>query len=157
MEWKILKSIPTDKRLTPKQQKEVKDAMIQQLKSEHEFYCPLCHRSFDELEEKNRTQALKGKRYTSPIALDHDHETGHIRGLLCTSCNRVEGSINQAITRWGATKREGITEYLRNLIDYLEQIPSPYTHTTHRTPEELKIKRKTRAKTLKRKSKPKTK
>ena len=154
MKWQELEHIEKGKRLTPKEQDRVKDAMIEQLIASSTFSCPLCHRSFDDLERKNREQELKGKRYTSPIALDHDHVTGFLRGLLCTSCNRAEGIIADAVKTWGQTHRDGITQYLRNLIEYLESEPHVYLHKAHRTSDEKKaIAKKRRQKKAKEKAK----
>jgi hypothetical protein len=36
-------------------------------------YCPLC------------------KKWYKRLAVDHNHKTGEVRGLLCISCNRVLG------------------------------------------------------------------
>lgn len=33
------------------------------------------------------------------LALDHDHKTGKIRGLLCTDCNRFAGKIEKNINK----------------------------------------------------------
>jgi len=43
------------------------------------------------------------------LYVDHDHETGKVRGLLCHRCNRVLGSVNDS------------PELLRRLIDYLKR------------------------------------
>lgn len=43
------------------------------------------------------------------LAVDHDHETGKIRGLLCSKCNVSLGNINDNV------------EILRKMIQYLEQ------------------------------------
>lgn len=40
--------------------------------------CALCHRT-----------PKPGRR----LAVDHDHETGHVRGLLCTRCNTSIGQL----------------------------------------------------------------
>ena len=40
------------------------------------------------------------------LSIDHDHKTGKIRGLLCTSCNRQLG--------WYENKKEFVEKYLQN-------------------------------------------
>jgi hypothetical protein len=62
-------------------------------KQEHK--CPGCERG----EKEN------GKR----LAVDHDHETGAVRGLLCSDCNLVLGLARDD---WNV---------LKNLIDYLAE------------------------------------
>jgi hypothetical protein len=42
------------------------------------------------------------------LAVDHDHETGEVRGLLCQSCNLTLGLVQESVER------------LRELIAYLE-------------------------------------
>lgn len=42
------------------------------------------------------------------LAVDHDHETGLIRGLLCANCNRAIGMLNED------------PNVLREAADYLE-------------------------------------
>ena len=45
------------------------------------------------------------------LAVDHNHKTGLIRGLLCMRCNRVIGMANESIGRL-----EGVIKYLQNNI-----------------------------------------
>ena len=49
---------------------------------------------------------FNGKSYH--LAVDHDHETGTIRGLLCLKCNRILGLAQDN------------PDLLRKLADYLE-------------------------------------
>ena len=55
--------------------------------------CAGCH--------KHQTQ------FKTRFAIDHDHKTGKVRGLLCGSCNWILGQVNDS------------TVQLQNLMDYL--------------------------------------
>lgn len=47
---------------------------------------------------------------TRPLAVDHNHQTGEVRGLLCHQCNLVVGNARD----------DPVT--LRKLADYLESV-----------------------------------
>jgi hypothetical protein len=49
---------------------------------------------------------------TKKLAVDHDHETGYIRGLLCGPCN---GMLGQA--------RDDV-EFFRRAVEYLIEPPA---------------------------------
>jgi hypothetical protein len=59
--------------------------------------CAICHRP-----EPERRM----------LDVDHDHETGRVRGLLCTSCNRVLGHAGDS------------AQQLRAAADYLDRSAS---------------------------------
>lgn len=55
--------------------------------------------------------AICGKKpVTMRLAVDHDHQTGRVRGLLCLRCNRALGL-------W-----ESDPQKMRNLIKYVRDI-----------------------------------
>jgi len=62
--------------------------------AKQEGNCPGCGRHESEL-----------KRH---LDLDHDHETGEYRGLLCSVCNKRAGSSKKDL------------QILKNLVEYLE-------------------------------------
>lgn len=61
---------------------------------DQDYRCAICDIHNDEL--------------TRGLAIDHDHETGEIRGLLCVKCNTILGQANDNI------------EILINSINYLK-------------------------------------
>lgn len=70
---------------------------------------------YDEmLEKQNYSCAIcgskeSGDKRTSRLAVDHCHEKGHVRGLLCGSCNKALGIFKDS------------KEILKSAIRYLEK------------------------------------
>lgn len=76
-------------------------------------------------------------------SLDHDHETGDCRGVLCRNCNQVEGRI-LAWVRRGARGMDTV-RFLENLLRYLRKHranPSGVEHPTHGKPRKRRRRRK---------------
>lgn len=103
------------------------------LLEEQDYICALCGIDMSEFDSKN-------------IHLDHSHSTGQIRAVLCSNCNRSEGSIVHFANR---SKREGtILEWLKGLIEYIEyheQNPSGIFHSKYRTEDEKRLARNKKA------------
>jgi len=95
-------------------------------------YCKLCHVTYQRLQklarfgitenEYDRIEAYQGlacaicnrppKEGGQRLAVDHDHKTGLVRGLLCWSCNRTLGFVREDVAR------------LRAMISYLGDPPA---------------------------------
>ena len=99
-----------------------------------EGLCPLCCKPID--------MNIQGEG-----VLDHDHDTGRIRGVLHRSCNAAEGKIANAAARWGAksTMYTDIVAYLESLVQYLKQTPTNVIYPMHKTADEKKDDRNRRA------------
>ena len=70
--------------------------------------------------------------------LDHDHETGHVRGVLHRQCNHAEGRIISWIRRTG--KHNEPIDFLERLTKYWKKSHTENPiHPTHKTKQEKEI------------------
>lgn len=107
------------------------------------------------LKEQGGVCALTGKPIdvsakagANSMCLDHDHRTGHVRGVLSRGANGAEGKVYNAIARWagyGQQDVEGICNFLENMAAYLRKEPYPYIYPTHLSDEEKKLKASVKA------------
>ena len=97
--------------------------------------CPLCCKPID--------LKIKGEG-----VIDHDHDTGRIRGVLHRSCNAAEGKVSNAAARWGAKSSDyaSIIPYLESIVRYLKGEPTPFIYPMHKTVDEVKEERSRKAK-----------
>lgn len=104
------------------------------LKIEQGGLCPLCGKEID--------LRVKGEG-----VIDHDHDTGRIRGVLHRSCNAAEGKIANAAARWGAksSKYSDIIAYLESVVAYLKREPTNFIYAMHKTEDEKRDMRNAKA------------
>lgn len=76
--------------------------------------------------------------------LDHDHTTGHCRGVLHRGCNSMLGKIenNRCIAQ--LSDKDLLNTFLSNVGEYLER-STGVLHNTHKTDEEKRIRRNKKA------------
>jgi hypothetical protein len=78
--------------------------------------------------------------------LDHDHETGKIRGVLCGNCNGIEGKIHNLVRR--AKRQMSKVDFLNRVVAYwVEHTLEPRSeiHPTDKTPDENRLRRNKKA------------
>lgn len=104
------------------------------LKNEQGGLCPICGEHID------LTIPKEG-------VIDHDHDTGEIRGVLHRSCNAAEGKVANAAGRWGAKSMDytKIIPWLENLLKYLQQPGTGFMYYMHLTPDEKREARNAKA------------
>ena len=79
--------------------------------------------------------------------LDHDHETGLIRGVLCQNCNGIEGKISNLARR--AKRQRTKAEFVASVLAYWDcfaEAPRVEIHPTHKTADEKRLRRNKKAK-----------
>lgn len=77
--------------------------------------------------------------------LDHDHETGAIRGTLHRGCNSLLGKVENNYKRYGVIN---MAAFLNGAASYLQRHATNrtgYLHNTHRTEEEKRDRRNAKA------------
>ena len=93
--------------------------------------CGLCGIDLSETEPRN-------------VCVDHCHKQGHVRAALCRNCNGIEGKIFNLANRGkrGGTVPGFLQKLLKYWVDYAE---GDVFHPDHKTEDEKRIKRNTKA------------
>lgn len=99
-------------------------------------------------EQGNRCCLCQGqlgpKAPLDPV-LDHDHKTGAVRGVLHRGCNSLLGKVENNAGRYGVRDVfafcAGIPNYLRSHLTNI----TGYLHPTHKTDDEKRLLRNSRA------------
>lgn len=121
-------------RLTPAQIKVYRETLL----AKQDGKCALCGDPVDKKE----------------AALDHDHRTGHCRGVLHRGCNAALGHIENNAPRYRLTDIRRLTKWLRAIPAYIhgDHTDKPL-HSTHRTEEEKRLRRNAKARKARAKAK----
>lgn len=99
------------------------------------------------LGQENKCWLCRVDLRTVTACLDHSHETGRIRGVLCQNCNGIEGKITNLANR---AKRNGTKYDFVNMVlsywNHFSACQRDEIHPTHKTPDEKRLRRNKKAK-----------
>lgn len=103
-------------------------AYKKELMEKQGWKCPLCGGSLKAVSPINRV-------------LDHDHETGFCRAVVCRGCNGAEGKIKGVISGYGkaGNNRYFQLQWLERLYNYWKLYSTPQTdklYHNHKTEAE---------------------
>ncbi len=85
--------------------------------------------------------------------LDHDHETGFLRGVLCQNCNGIEGKIHNLARR--AKRDKTKYDFVNKVLSYWNHFSAcqrKEIHPTHKTPDEKRLRRNKKARERRKKA-----
>jgi len=85
--------------------------------------------------------------------LDHNHETGHIRGVLCGNCNGIEGKIHNLARR--AKRDKTKYDFVAKVLSYWNHFSAcqrKEIHPTHLTDDEKRLRRNKKARNRRKKA-----
>lgn len=85
--------------------------------------------------------------------LDHNHQTGHIRGVLCGNCNGIEGKISNLANR--AKRDKTRYDFVNKVLSYWNHFSAcqrKEIHPTHKTTDEKRLRRNKKARERRKKS-----
>lgn len=92
------------------------------------------------LRAQNDLCPICGELINGDAVLDHDHRTGHVRGVLHRSCNGLEGKITNWVKSFGKTL--DVSSLLSSLLEYqLRDSSSNPLHPLHKTDIDKNIKK----------------
>lgn len=103
--------------------------------------CPLCKRDMASFQSINKV-------------VDHDHSTGHIRGVLCRVCNGEEGRVKARAIR--CSSGDKYQDWIIALAAYYlmhRENPSQYLHPTHLSEPEKRAAKNKKARAMYKKKK----
>lgn len=105
------------------------------------------------IEQEYKCWLCKIDLRTVTACLDHDHESGRIRGVLCQNCNGIEGKITNLARR--AKRNRTKNDFIASVLMYWNlytQAQRDEIHPTHKTPDEKRLRRNKKARERRKKS-----
>jgi len=103
-------------------------AVREELLEKQEHQCGICGEDLRDEENTNKH-------------LDHNHDDGYVRGVLCRRCNLLEGTLYYRFRRSGHVRLE--TDYiiwLEQHLAYLKRPSTIYEHPAHKQKKATKFK-----------------